>query len=166
MNIFFTNPNPHKCANEHCDVHQVKMILEYTQMLSAAHHVLGSHPHIISEIYEKAYENHPPVVWVRESRAHYNWLFTCLMQLHKLYFDRTGRVHKAYSKRIPLRLPPPSLHANHWNNPPVSAPDKFKAMGNTCSAYQAYLCEKFEEWQERERPIKVEWTCRRPTWYR
>jgi hypothetical protein len=40
MNIFHTNDDPLIAAQEHCDKHVVKMILEYGQMLSTAHRVL------------------------------------------------------------------------------------------------------------------------------
>ena len=40
MNIFFLDPDPDTCAQLHCDKHNVKMILEYAQLLSTAHHVI------------------------------------------------------------------------------------------------------------------------------
>ena len=40
MNIFKLADYPKQCAEDHCDKHIVKMILEYGQLLSTAHHVL------------------------------------------------------------------------------------------------------------------------------
>ena len=40
MNIFFLDKRPDDAAEMHCDKHCVKMILEYSQMLSTAHRVL------------------------------------------------------------------------------------------------------------------------------
>jgi hypothetical protein len=37
MNIFVLDPLPYVAAQQHCDKHVVKMILEYGQMLSTAH---------------------------------------------------------------------------------------------------------------------------------
>lgn len=37
MNIFVLDPTPYAAAEQHCDKHVVKMILEYGQMLSTAH---------------------------------------------------------------------------------------------------------------------------------
>lgn len=166
MNIFYTNINPHKCANEHCNVHQVKMILEYTQLLSTAHHLLGTTNR--TSLVAKTHENHPSAKWVRESVENYAWLYQCLMQLHKLYSDRTAKVHKLYSMaRSTLKYPPEMLACNGFSEPPVAAPDEFKAMvpnRSVCSAYQAYLRSKFGEWQSRDKPIKVEFTCRKPYW--
>ena len=40
MNIFVLDKNPIKAAQQHCDKHVVKMILESAQMLSTAHRIL------------------------------------------------------------------------------------------------------------------------------
>lgn len=163
MNVFYTHDNPHKAANEHCDVHQVKMILEYSQLLSTAHHKLGtSHrPNLLA----KTHEDHPSAVWVRESVDHYVWLFNCLMQLHKLYSDRTCKEHALYKlARNTLKYPPELLACNGFTRPPVAAPDAFKRMDDVCLAYQAYLNDKFDEWLSRDKPMRLTYTCKRPRW--
>jgi len=44
MNIFYLNPDPKICAQEHISKHVVKMIIEYCQLLSTAHRVIdGTH---------------------------------------------------------------------------------------------------------------------------
>ena len=40
MNIFYLNKDPKICAEQHCDKHVVKMIVEYAQLLSTAHRVI------------------------------------------------------------------------------------------------------------------------------
>jgi len=40
MNIFYLNKDPKVCAEQHCDKHVVKMIVEYAQLLSTAHRVI------------------------------------------------------------------------------------------------------------------------------
>lgn len=47
MNIFYLSHDPVKCASEHNDKHVVKMILEYTQLLSTAHRLLDGKETII-----------------------------------------------------------------------------------------------------------------------
>jgi hypothetical protein len=42
MNIFYLHRDVWQCAKMHCDVHVNKMILESAQLLSTAHHELGS----------------------------------------------------------------------------------------------------------------------------
>jgi hypothetical protein len=44
MNIFVLDKNPIKAAQQHCDKHVVKMILESAQMLSTAHRILDGKP--------------------------------------------------------------------------------------------------------------------------
>jgi len=40
MNIFYLDHNPKTCAEQHCDKHVVKMIIEYAQLMSTAHRIL------------------------------------------------------------------------------------------------------------------------------
>jgi len=44
MNLFFLSRDPSICAQQHCDKHVVKMILEYAQLLSTAHRLLDGKP--------------------------------------------------------------------------------------------------------------------------
>lgn len=203
MNIFFTHPNPHVAANEHCNVHQVKMILEYGQLLSTAHRVIDGkletvlvwngarwvkrktyiHPSDTLDapsdrpcrilrgtvLYLDSHINHPSAVWVRESVDHYVWLYNCLMQLHKLYSDRTGKEHKALRLRPLLKRIPLNLECNGFTEPPVAAPEEFQELAlssDSATAYQHYLTFKFAEWRSRDKPMPVEWTCRVPLWYK
>ena len=41
MNVFYTNDCPNLAALDHCRIHRNKMIVEYAQLLSTAHHELG-----------------------------------------------------------------------------------------------------------------------------
>ena len=73
MNIFFISFCVRECAQQHFDSHVIKMILELTQLLSAAWHVLD--PELASQhlhsglIYKKTHQNHPCAIW---TRAHVN----------------------------------------------------------------------------------------------
>lgn len=162
MNIFYTHDNPHKAANEHCDVHQVKMILEYSQLLSTAHHKLGTTNR--SALIAKTHENHPSAVWVRQSVENYAWLYQCLMQLHKLYSDRTAKEHALLRLRHKLKYPPELLECNGFTRPPKAMPDAFNRIDCVCTAYQHYLNSKFNEWLRRDKPMKLSFTCSTPRW--
>lgn len=158
MNVFFTNECPIQAANEHCYVHQVKMIVEYAQLLSTAHHVVDG-DNAIDGIYKQTNTNHPSAVWVRKSADHYEWLWECATQLCELYKQRTGKTHATQDKLWLLQSAPAGLDYNGFTKPPVAAPDEFKAIavfGDVCKAYQKYLVSKFAEWQSREKPMKVE----------
>ena len=54
MNIFYLHHDPLICAKMHCDKHVVKMILEYSMMLSTAHHECDGVPSI--DCYKSAYK--------------------------------------------------------------------------------------------------------------
>lgn len=166
MNVFFTNECPIQAANEHVRVHQVKMIVEYAQLLSSAHHELDG-TNAIEGIYKKTHVNHPSAVWVRKSSQHYAWVWRCAMRLCEVYTARTSKVHKTQAILEALCVSPNNLPDNGFTKPPVAAPDEFKAIavfGDVCKAYQQYLCSKFAEWQSRTKPIKVEFDTV-PSWY-
>ena len=164
MNIFITNLDPIKSADDHCKRHRNKMIVEYAQLLSSAHHVLGGD---IDGIYKKTHVNHPSAVWTRSAREHYVWVWRCAMQLCVNYTRDTGKVHKTESVLQLLSTPPVSIRDVAFRNPPVAAPDEFKALavfGDVCNAYQKYLISKFNEWQQRDKPLNVEFD-HVPNWY-
>jgi hypothetical protein len=167
MNIFYTNSNSHLAANELCRVHQIKMILEYSQLLSAAHHIIDSSERV--DIYKLSHANHPSALWVRSSRQHYEWLYKTLRQLHKLFSDHGLSNHSGLTVAKALKAPPVLLADMGFHPPPVAAPIEFKRMvwDGSCTteqAYQAYLNYKFAEWQSRDKPIKLQWTTRTPSW--
>jgi hypothetical protein len=71
MNIFYTNENPIIAAQDHCLVHQNKMIIEYAQLLSSAHHILDGE-YAIDGIYKATHKNHPSAIWVRSGQYSMN----------------------------------------------------------------------------------------------
>ena len=72
MNIFYLHDDPVTCAKMHCDKHVVKMIVEYAQLLSTAHHVCDGEPKI--HCYKATHKNHPSAVWARANKHNYNYL--------------------------------------------------------------------------------------------
>lgn len=137
-------------------------------MLSTAHHELDgdSAP---DGIYKSTHVNHPSAVWVMQSREHYKYVFNLLIELGKLYTRHTGKTHKTSvmaSER--LSRPPLGIPTSGFVDPPVAAPDEFKAMvsvAGTVGAYKAYLNHKFKEWQSRPTPLSVSWYTSTPSWY-
>lgn len=153
MNIFYTNPNPAICAMEHCDRHMVKMILEYAQMLSTAHHVYGSWT---EPMYKPTHKNHPSSMWVRESNKHYMWLYCLYSDLLNNFEMKTGRKHASSKLQKILKNVPTGIPYNGFVPPPACVPEHFKT-NNILESYQNCMIDKFTEWQSREKPLKVEW---------
>ena len=94
MNIFTTNNCPVVSAQEMCDKHVVKMIVEYAQLMSTAHRVLDGkqyegrtrlnrrikrwlHPDEEMEkiLYKASHIKHPSGIWCRSTTANYKWLY-------------------------------------------------------------------------------------------
>lgn len=164
MNIFYTNECPIISAAEHCHKHRIKMILEYAQMLSTSHHVLGGE---VPELaYKKTHQNHPSSVWCRSSAANYEWVWLCAKELCELYTKHSGKTHKTEAVIDQLVFAPSSISATAITTPPIAAPDEFKALSLTvgiAKAYQAYLNEKFAEWISRDKPLSVVFDSK-PSW--
>lgn len=165
MNVFFTNQCPVKSARDHNKKHRNKMIVEYAQLLSSAHHLLDG-DNAIDGIYKKTHQNHPSAVWCRKSITHYDWVLDCAFELCAMYTRDTGKVHKTQVILELLRQPPINIPALPFVEPPVAAPDEFKAVAifkGAAVAYQQYLVSKFKEWQQRDKPIAVEFDYK-PDW--
>lgn len=92
MNIFWLDDYPEISVKYYCDKHVVKMILEYAQLMSTAHHEFNSYWK--KDVYKPTHKNHPCAIWVRESADNYMLLFTLFKELSREYTYRYGKVHK------------------------------------------------------------------------
>jgi hypothetical protein len=140
MNIFYLDKNVIDCAAYHCDKHVVKMILEYAQLLSTAHHVLdGSNAPV--GIYKKTHVNHPSAIWVRESFVNYNILYNLWTALCEEYTYRFNKTHATETKlrnTLLLNLPPKNIPIVGSTEMPQCMPDYCKIPGNPIEAYRNY----------------------------
>lgn len=84
MNIFVLDTNPLLAAQMMCDKHVVKMILESAQLLCSAFEP-GTAP------YKRTHYNHPCAVWIRQSKANYQWLIDHVVALNDEYKHRYGK---------------------------------------------------------------------------
>jgi hypothetical protein len=71
------------------------MAIEAIQMLSTAHHLLGSRLDP-SFIYKPAYQNHPCTVWTRATSGNYDWLCSYAEQLLIEYEFRFLKGHASW----------------------------------------------------------------------
>ena len=149
MNIFAVDEDPKTAAQQLCDKHVVKMILESAQMLCSAF-PSGDAP------YRRAFYNHPCSKWVRESQANYEWLLDHAYAMCQEYTRRYGKVHKSLDtiewcgkNYYKLNIP------DHKLTPYAQAmPEQYK---NPCAvtAYRSYYNgEKayFAKWTHRSTP--------------
>ena len=180
MNIFILDEDPVVAASLQCDKHVVKMILESAQMLSTAHRVLDGTPmkvpsksgksvvthYVLPELEDKLYRtshiNHPCNVWVRESKANYDWLFTHFVALCYEYRYRYGKTHKSsllkeYLDKQPKNIPniglTPFVLGMKSTNPECMNTD------DPVGSYQKF-------YQTKQSAFKMVWTKRKtPEWF-
>ena len=148
MNIFVTNKCPKLSAQDHCDIHLRKMIVECCQLLSTAHYELDG----VIVGYKPTHKNHPCSIWVRKNSSNYEWAYNHLVALCNEYTRRFGKVHKTQGminsvKRLPFNIPKSSLSCF-----PMAMPDEFKKLGvfDQTKAYKVYLNKKAKSVQNAE----------------
>jgi thioester reductase-like protein len=125
------------CAQYHNDKHVVKMILEYAQLLSTAHHVLDNND-FNGNIYKKTHANHPSAVWVRSSKQNYEWLYSLLNALLDEYTFRYGKIHKTTEKLQYLKHLPSNINDTSFTQPTEAMDVKFKQSQNAIDNYRNY----------------------------
>ena len=156
MNIFTTNDCPVVSAQEMCDKHVVKMILESAQMLSTAHRVLdGDDRANETGLYKMAHKNHPSTIWVRASSENYRWLWKHMDALLKEYTHRYGKHHATERLRNILFRPPLNIvHGVPLTDPPQCMPELCKGEDTVLAYQNYYIIEKsgFARWTKRETP--------------
>jgi hypothetical protein len=156
LNVFYLNRDPVIAAQESCNKHVVKVILESAQMLSTAHRVCDGDDYAnTTGMYKMAHKNHPTTIWVRSGVANYDWLWrhmTALMREYTYRYDKhhaTERLTECLA-RTPTNIP----YGVKFTDPPQCMPDNCKG-DDTVLAYQTYyIVEKsgFAQWKRRRRP--------------
>ena len=165
MNIFATSECPVQAAQDHCNVHNVKMVVELAQLLSTAHHEIDGN--VVG--YKPTHKNHPSAVWVRECSGNYQWAYEHFKALCDEYTFRTGKVHKSSELLCLLAKHPSKIEIGEKTAFALAMPDEYKKLGifDQTKAYQSYLNAKFVEWKQRDKPISVDWGLRKaPAWYK
>ena len=185
MNIFTTNVCPVVSAQEMCDKHVVKMIVEYAQLMSTAHRVLDGdqyegrsragrrirrwlHPNKKMEevLYKASHIKHPSGLWCRTTTANYKWLYEHFIASCNEYTHRYGRTHLTEVKL-----------AKVFKNPPKNLPEgpqtEFAvaiAQHMTCRQVPGFdklpVVKKYQQYIIKDKPFAV-WTTRvKPVWFK
>ncbi|MFW5903062.1 MAG: pyrimidine dimer DNA glycosylase/endonuclease V [archaeon] len=160
MNIFILDEDPVKAAEMQCDKHVVKMPLETAQMLSTAHHVLGTDVDK-EKIYRKTHVNHPCTKWVRENSANYEWTVEHFKALLKEFKKRYGKKH-ACSELLPKlsKLPnfPEDKLIDERTQFAQAVPEEYKKEDPVEAYREVYMKEKskFACWDK---------LGNKPSWY-
>lgn len=106
MNIFILHELAQKAAQQHCDKHVVKMILETCQLLYTAWWRGRKNPPW-SECpfppYKAILHNHPSAIWVRAHKNHYDYAVALGLELCFEFTRRYGGEHKCYHHLLRLQ---------------------------------------------------------------
>lgn len=176
MNIFMLDEDPKICADYHCLKHQLKMIIEYAQLMSTAHRVLDGEHYIepvgrkikrwrlapIQDdiLYKATHVNHPSNQWVRLSKDNYIWIFNMWRELCKNYNRDYGKIHATYSKLIyALAQAPKNIPDIGF----VPMSDEYQAMpielkkGNPVDSYRNFY--------NIEKASFAKWKINKPEWF-
>jgi hypothetical protein len=157
MNIFAVNNDPIKAAQDLCDKHVVKMIVEGCQMLSTNHRICGSHViYAPVNLYKASFANHPCTIWARSSYENCEWLARHTYELCVEYTMRYDKIHSCQSMAAwflnHIVVP---YNATKCLTPFAQAmPDKYKHE-NAVVAYRSYYLgekSKFAKWKMGDSP--------------
>ena len=160
MNIFYLHEDPKICAKYHNDSHCVKMILEYAQLMSTAHReldVISKGSLMDTTLYKATHKNHPSAVWVRESKANYEFLHKLFSALCNEYTRRYGKIHKTEQKlKKLLYWPPKNIPEGKFTQPTQAMPDDVKHE-DSITAYRNYY--------KVHKDHLAKWKTTTPTWF-
>lgn len=184
INIFYLDNNVYKCAMMHNDKHVVKMILEYSQLLSTAHRFLDGKEtfdksktgrnvkrwiledkFLNDRLYSATHINHPSAVWVRQSKENYIWLSNMLISLCEEYTYRYNKTHKVERDElcfVLLKNIPKNIGNKGWSEPTPAMPDNVKIQGNSIESYRNYYINNklhLAKWKNREIPKWFQFGC-------
>ena len=172
MNRFILDKDPVAAAQQHCDKHVVKMILEECQMLSTAHRILdgiqivgqsksgrkakrwklyGSREDIL---YQATHVNHPCTQWSMQTNNNYNWSVCLLAALLKEYQYRYKKQHKCSALFETLSKPPNNIAVGPLTQFPQAMPDECK-KDDPVEGYRTYYINhkvRFAKWTNRQTP--------------
>jgi hypothetical protein len=180
MNLFVLDNNPVIAAQQQCDKHVPKMIVESAQMLSTVHRMLdGTMERRPSKsgkvqvqywklederediLYKACHFNHPCTIWTRESMHNYRWHYLHFTALCDEYTYRYGKKHLTDIKlRGPLQKTP--------NNIPVKKMTQFKlAMKSNPECMMECPIESYRAfYQTKQHRFNMVWTKRKvPEWF-
>ena len=176
MNIFVLDLDPQVAASYHCDRHVLKMIIEYSQLLSTAHRILDGEPYvglsksgrkvrrwrlpeaIDDKVYQATHVNHPCAVWARTNAPNYGWLWCLTHEVSRQYTERYGKIHKCQSVLCEQLAERPKAFGSaiigKYTPFPLAMPDKYKSADPVESYRAYYLGEKmgFAKWAHSETP--------------
>jgi hypothetical protein len=149
MNIFYLDSDHVLNASYHNNKHCVKMLVEYTQLLSTAVRESG-----IDAGYKTTHKNHPSAIWARESLDNWLWLRDLVVALNNEFVYRYEKTvtHKSYD--MAMTLPKPNIPSLGFTKFRLAMPDDVK-QDDPILAYRDYYRKykrELSNWKKRDIP--------------
>ena len=161
MQIFATSPSPVDSALALDDKRVNKMILESSQLLSAALHLHGVSKDILPS--SPGWEKHSLAKWVAKSESNYTWLLDHFEALNSEFFFRSGKLHSYASHCVDFKTMQDRIPAGPLSGFLNCCAEQFKKPGNIHKTYQEYLAWK---WKTQDKFVP-KWTKRqKPSWFK
>ena len=166
MNIFVLNEDPKIAAQEHCDKHCVKMVLELYQQLGSAvrrHGATDSQMPLTQsgKPLKGGYHNHPCTRWCGDSRSNFDWAAEHAIALAEEYTYRYDKKHACEDGIRRLSEMRDMIPEGRLTRFAQAMPDEYY---NQCSvtAYKDYY------WKDKRMNIDVRWskTRSKPDWWK
>jgi hypothetical protein len=184
MNLFILSTCPIEAAQQQCDKHVPKMIVESGQMLSTTHRMLDGtmekrpsksgktmvkywrmeNKHYETTLYNAVHTAHPCTVWSMESSENYKWHYEHFLALCDEYTYRYGKIHKTdrvlrdILSIMPVNIPQKNKLTEF--KLAMKANPECIALGDPVKAYQAF-------YQTKQDRFKMVWTKRDvPSWFK
>ena len=181
MNLFILNKDPVLAAQQQCNTHVVKMIVESAQMLSTAHRMLdGTLERRASKsgkttvkywtlpderentFYKAVHMNHPCTVWTTKSNNNYTWHWVHFAALCDEYKYRYGKVHGTDKLlREALYSLPKNIPIGYLTQQPLAMKANPECMdpNDVVGSYRKF-------YQTKQHRFKMVWTKRDiPEWF-
>ncbi len=166
VNIFFIDCCPIKSAQQLCDKHVVKMVLETAQMCSTAVHNWHGDwktTDLLDCVYKPAYQNHRMTKWVGDLDCNLVWAVQHGIAIGEEYKYRFEKDHsstavlqaiKDHMEKLGWWI---ILEDNRHSKPPQCMPDEYKC-DDYVEAYRNYYRQEFcprNKWTRREKPAWI-----------
>ena len=161
MNIFILDNDPIVAAQQQCNKHVVKMLLESAQMLCTAHRLLDGDEIISQELYQPVHPKHPCTLWTMETSTNYEWHHKHWIALCDEYTYRYGKTHLSDQKFRGLLSSLPK-------NIPTGPLTKFRlAMGSNPECMVDDPVESYRKfYMTKQKRFKMIWSKRdMPDWF-
>lgn len=155
MQIFASDSDPYECAKALDDLRLNKLILESSQLLSAALFIHGVDKKILP--CKPGWHNHPLAKWTAQSRKNYKWLYYHFLFLLQEFSWRREKHHAYLSHK--------NFYLGNINNIPDGSLTQFincttfkNDSSNIHEIYKKYLILKWNNdkrhprWTKRGRP--------------